>query len=186
MSAPLPSPAPPPFEVMEQDCVPPYQLGAAAGRWQPRDNRLNYTHDALIDAILANPHLRQKDFAEMFSRTPQWVHLVMASDAFKARLAERKAQIVDPILGVTTENRLEAVANASLEKLLDKLSNPAAVPSDDFVLQSAKMATSAMGYGARVQPGGQTNVAVIVQVPPKSASAEEWAQAHTPRIEASE
>lgn len=152
-----------------------------AEKWSPQ--RLNYTHDALIDAIIAQPQLHQYQLAEMFGRSARWVHLVCASDAFQARLAERKKEMVDPTLSATIDERLGAVAAAALDKVLDKLADPKTTPSEDFLLQAAKMATTAMGYGAKPMGGASAQVAVVVQVPSKAASPEEWVAAHAPRLE---
>lgn len=158
---------------MTEEVQPPAKAGIA---------KVRYTHDAMIDVILANPTVKQTELAEMFDRSNGWVSLIVQSDAFKARLAERKAELVDPLITASVENRLSAVAAKSLELIQEKLEQPLAnkMLSEDFVLQTAKMATAALGYGARPQNTGQTtNVAVVVQVPPKAASAQEWANTYS-------
>lgn len=135
--------------------------------------KVRYTHDAMIDLIISEPTIKQNDLAAIFDRTPTWVSLIMSSDAFQARLSERRAELVDPAIVASIQERIQAVAQASLGKILDKLSGP--LPStDDFLIKSAKLATDALGYGARQPGGGSTNIAVVVQVPQKAASAQEW------------
>lgn len=140
--------------------------------------KVRYSHDAMIDLIVAEPTVRQNDLAVIFDRTPAWISQVINSDAFQARLEERKAELIDPVIMATIKDRLSAVANASLEKILERVVSPV-TPTDDFLLESAKLATKALGYGAR-ETGGGTNVAVVVQVPPRIPSATEWLSAHSP------
>lgn len=134
---------------------------------------VRYSHKAMIDMMIASPSIRQNELAAYFDRSPSWISSVINSDSFQAALSERKAEIEDPVLTANVQERLRAVADASLVKILDKLSGP--LPStDDFLVKTAKLATDALGYGARPQGGSNTNVAVIVQIPPKMASATEW------------
>lgn len=142
--------------------------------------QVRYSHDAMIDCIIADPTIQQKKLAEVFGRTEGWVSLVVNSDAFQARLAERKSELVDPAIVASIQDRLQALASTSLTKLHERLSNPAAVLTDDFLFRSAELATKALGYGARTPTQGQTNVAVIVQVPDKAPSAQAWASRYSP------
>ena len=140
---------------------------------------MRYSHDAMIDAIVADPTIKQNDLAVLFDRTPAWISQVVNSDAFQARLEARREALIDPVLRTTIKERLSAVAAVSLEKILDRLSSPV-TPSEDVLLKSAALTTKALGYGAR-EVGSQTNVAVVVQVPQKSASTTDWVNNHVPR-----
>lgn len=145
--------------------------------------KIRYSHDAMIDVILAEPTIRQNDLAAMFDRTPGWVSQVINSDAFQARLEERRGEIVDPAITATLKERLSAVADASLQKLLERIAAPVQLVTDDFMLQTAKFATTALGYGARAPAGAsetQVNVGVVVHVPPKIDSAQSWVEMHAP------
>ncbi len=141
--------------------------------------KVRYSHDAMIDLIVAEPSIKQNDLAAIFDRSPAWISQIINSDAFQARLEERRTELVDPVLQASIKERLNAVASVSLEKILDKLTS--AVPKDDdFLIKTATLATKALGYGARDGGGATANVAVVVQVPPKAASVTEWVSAHTP------
>lgn len=145
--------------------------------------KVRYSHDAMIDLIVAEPWIQQNTLAEIFDRTPGWISQVINSDAFQARLAERKEQLIDPVLVASIKDRINAVAARSLELIQEKLDQPLAATmlKDDFLLRAADLSTKALGYGARAPTGNQTtNVAVVVQVPPKIPSATEWAQQHAP------
>lgn len=139
--------------------------------------KVRYSHDAMIDLMIAEPMIKQNDLAAMFDRSPTWVSNVINSDAFQARLEERRGELVDPVLTASIQERLRAVANQSLERILEKIAGPI-TQTDDFLLRSAKLATDALGYGAKAASSQTTNVAVVVQVPSKAVSSIEWAVRH--------
>ena len=137
--------------------------------------RVNYSHDAMIDLIIARPGVKQGELAKHFGYTQAWVSRVMNSDAFLARLAQRKNDLVDPAIALTIDERLRAVAAKSLDVVLEKLE---LAPSGDFALEAAEMASKALGYGARQQNLNlQQNF--VVAMPQKADSAESWAGKYT-------
>lgn len=142
--------------------------------------KCRYTHDAMIDLIIGQPTIKQNDLAAIFDRSPGWVSVILATDAFKARLEERRKELIDPSIVASIQERLTAIAEYSLQGVLERLSHPGLKPTDDFLLKSAEFSTKALGYGARISGGGDTNVAVVVQVPAKSPSATEWVVQHAP------
>ena len=74
-------------------------------------DRVKYTHDAMIDLIIAQPAISQGELAKHFGYSQPWVSRIMNSDAFLARLAQRKAEIVDPQLTLSVDEKLRAVAS---------------------------------------------------------------------------
>ena len=145
---------------------------SAAGAIQ----RVKYTHDALIDMIIANPAVSQGQLAAQFGYTQGWLSRVMNSDAFQARLAARKTEVVDPQLVLSIDEKLRALASKSLDVVLDKL---AVTQNPDTALKALEVTSKALGYGARQQNlNVQQNF--VVALPPKAASASEWATAHGP------
>lgn len=127
--------------------------------------RIRWTHELAIDMMLQNPHWDQRDLAQYFGYSDPWVSLVIASDAFQAKLAERRDEILNPEVKAGIEERFRALANHSLAKLREKLDNPNA--SDNLVLRSVELASKALGLGAR--PNGPiANVQVAIVVPPKA------------------
>lgn len=137
--------------------------------------RVKYSHDAMIDLIMAQPGVKQQEIAKYFGYTNAWVSRIMNSDAFLARLAQRKADIIDPAIGLSIDERLRAVAAKSLDVVLEKLE---LVPSFEQALDAANMASKALGYGAR-----QNNLNVqqnfVVAMPSKIADANQWAEKYS-------
>ena len=81
--------------------------------------KINYSHDGMINLILANRGITQNRLAEHFGYSASWVSQVMSSDAFQARLAERAAEIEDPTLRASVEDSLKGLVARSMEILKD-------------------------------------------------------------------
>lgn len=136
--------------------------------------RVKYTHDALIDMVIANPAASQGELARMFGYTQAWVSRVMNSDAFLARLAARKEDIIDPQLVLSIDEKLRAIASKSLDVVLDKLTT---APDAKTALAAMEITTKALGYGAR-QSNLNLQQNFVVALPQKAASEASWAEAH--------
>ena len=143
--------------------------------------RVNYSHDAMIDVIIAVPGCKQDTIAEHFGYSVGWVSRIMCSDAFQKRLAERRTEIINPGLVTTFEERLRGLAAQSLDILVDKLDVTETVdpvtgkvlPVDNsgMALKCLELSAKALGYGAR-----QTNVAVQTNFSLKIMSDEQLMQ----------
>lgn len=138
---------------------------------------VKYSHDAMIDMIIANPAVKQGEIAKMFGYTEAWVSRIMNSDAFQGRLAERRKELIDPTIVATVDEKLRALASKSLDVVLDKLS---LIQDPNLAMKAVEITTKALGYGAR-----QQNVAVqqnfVVALPGKATSTTDWMNAHGPQ-----
>lgn len=136
--------------------------------------RVKYTHDAMIDLILLKPAISHAELATHFGYTQAWVSRIFCSDAFQARMAMRKADLVDPVITGGVKERIEGLAMQSLEIISKKLE---ATQNPDMAMKAFELSTKAAGYGAR-----QSNVAVqnnfVVALPPKVEDPNEWATRH--------
>ena len=134
--------------------------------------RVNYSHDAMVDAILADPGITQNDLAAMFGYTVGWVSQVRNSDAFLKRLAEKKAMLTDVNTAFSIEEKFRAVLDESLNVLHEKVTltrNP------ELALKTGDLAVRALGYGVR-NPQVQVNNSFVVALPEKAATAQQWAE----------
>lgn len=141
--------------------------------------KLNYSHDAMIDLILANPSITQEELARKFGYTQGWVSRVMASDAFKAMLAKRRTELVDPLVAHSIEQQLEGLARRSLEVVMSKLD---ANPTLDGGLKALEVSSRALGYGARDR-GPSVAMQFVVNIPPKAADPDQWLASNAKVIE---
>lgn len=121
--------------------------------------KTSYTHEALIDLIIANPRLTQNQLAEHFGYTASWISQIISSDSFQSRLAERKDELVDPVLRATVEQQFQGIIRRSLAILEEKLNRPSEQIPDNLALRAFDLSTRAAGYGARTDtPRVQVNV----------------------------
>jgi hypothetical protein len=117
----------------------------------PGPAKVSYTHEAMIDLLLTRPGITQNELAEAFGYTPAWVSRIMVSDAFRAKLAERRAEIIDPEVRDRAKKNFEAIVLRSQDLLMEKLNASATQVSDATVLRALDISSKAIGYGARAE-----------------------------------
>ena len=122
-------------------------LGPRGGTTRARPPKMRYSHQAMVDLILEDPTLQQNQIAAYFGRTPAWISTIFTSDAFKARLEARRAEIVDPDLRLSLRERFEALATQSLKVLQEKICRPADQVPDSLALRGAEIGMKALGLG---------------------------------------
>lgn len=82
--------------------------------------KTNHRHDALIDMMLARPDATLAEMARYLGFTKQWVYRIVNSDAFKARLEERRAQ-VDSATLLPLREKLLGIAHQTVDNLAEKV-----------------------------------------------------------------
>jgi hypothetical protein len=140
-----------------------------------RLQRTHYSHEAMIDVILANPTMTQRELAKQFSRSENWISVVMGSDAFQAALAKRRDDVMDPFLVATIEERFRGLATQSLQVIADKLETS---KNTDLALKALDISSKALGFGARGSGNSTVQNNFVVQLPPKMQDAAAWAEKH--------
>jgi hypothetical protein len=133
--------------------------------------RVSYTHDGILDFMLANPGVSKNAIAAHFGYTQSWLSQVTNSDAFLERMAKRKSDLIDPSLVASIDERLRAVAMRSLENVLEKLHAPNV--DHEFSLEASRMSTKALGYGARAD-NLKIQQNFVVAMPQPVLSAKDW------------
>lgn len=136
--------------------------------------RVSYTHDAMCDLILANPAISKGAIALHFGYSQTWVSRIINSDAFLLRLSVRKAEVSDPSLILTIEEKLKVLVSESLDVLIERL---AVTKDKEIALKGVEIGAKALGYGARQQNVNvQQNFVVAMPTPIVDQAA--WAQSH--------
>ena len=126
--------------------------------WKPTKSMLWY--DSIIDDILANPGTSIKETAKRLGRHPQTISLVVGSDLFRARWAQRRAQFNDALESRLTA-KLAVVAEKSLDatiQILDKKRESIPLPVLNDVVKNS---LDRLGYGPSAPsapPAVQVNV----------------------------
>lgn len=174
----LPSPAPEVRQPLPRITDEKYQgLGAEKGYSQDysRIQKMRYSHEAMVDVIIARPSIAQNELAVIFERRPAWISRIIGSDAFQGALAKRREELSDPFLVATMEERFRGLASQSIDILAEKLE---LTKNADIALKALDISSKALGFGARSVGGGQIQNNFVVQLPNKIASAEVWAEKH--------
>lgn len=139
--------------------------------------RQQLTYDMVIDFLLANPRASRQEIATAFGYTSlQSISVMLNSDAFQARMAKRREQMVDPVIAASIDDRIKGLASRSAEILAEKLEQN---PSEKLVMEVFKESTRAGGYGAAVKIPVQ-NASFIVNMPGPAASTKEWRDRFAP------
>ena len=149
---------------------------SSAGKLQ----RVSYTHDAMVDAIIANPAISNEELARIFGYSASWMSQIKNSDAFLERLAARRKEISDPILVATVEDKLRAITDRGLDIIAEKLSGPAVAVPIDSAFKAVELGTRALGYGAKKESGPAVTANFVVALPGKADSEAAWAAACNP------
>lgn len=147
-----------------------------------RIQKLRYSHEAMVDYLIANPAASQNELASLFDVSVGWISRIINSDAFQAFLASRKAELLDPVLAQSIEEQLRGLVSQSVEVLSEKLS---ATKNPEIAIKALEIGSKALGFGARDRAPQTTNnfvVALPTQAPNADAWAERYAQTGKPRI----
>lgn len=177
-------PAPPPRQYLPLDHEKYQGIATAKGYKQGEDFsghrlvRVHYSHEAMIDIIIAEPTITQNELARRFGKSIGWISIVMGSDAFQAALAKRRDDILDPELVATIEERLRGLAAQSLQVISKRLEQS---ESSDLALKSLDIASKALGFGARQSGGGNTTNNFVIALPVKAKDSDEWLKSANPR-----
>ena len=136
-------------------------------------SKVRYTHDAIIDEILVDPAISQGELSRRFGFSQGWMSIIINSDAFKERLAERKGELIDPKIKASVEDRLEALAKGALDRLMDRIES--SVPLKPLEL----VAIAKLGAGDRAnRPAGPpvSNNLYVFTAPPGAENSTTWLQ----------
>jgi len=148
------------------------QLPRTRGRKPGGTNAIPYSHDALIDAMLANPSATRAELGAIFGFSSQWVYSVTNSDGFRARYEARRKEIINPELVATVKERFEALASQSIDVIAHRLT---ASQDPVLALKTLEIAAKASSYGARDQ-SVTVQQSFVVALPEKAQSADDWAK----------
>ena len=118
--------------------------GMGAGVQPPR---VRYTHEAMVDLIVENPWISQNQLAAHFGYSPAWISTIITSDAFQARLEDRRHEVIDPEMRLSLRERFQAIVTQSLRVLQEKISKPADQVNDMLVLKTVELGAKALGLG---------------------------------------
>jgi len=130
-------------------------LPAAATPTMGNLAKVSYTHQDMIDYIISQGRVTNKQLALRYGYSEGWVSNIMASDAWQSMMAARREEITDPLLKTTLEERYRGLAMRSVERLMEKLDAPGV--SDAVVLKAVELGAKAVGAGGNAPPVATSN-----------------------------
>jgi hypothetical protein len=101
----------------------------------------------MIDVLISNPGISQGQLAQYFGYSQSWVCTIMASDAFQVKLASRRHELVDPTIAASIEERFKALAEVSVNKLIEHMNRPAIEVDPEILIKAAALGAKALGIG---------------------------------------
>jgi hypothetical protein len=135
----------------------------------PEIARVRYPHDGIIDEIIAFPAISQGELAQRFGYSQSWMSIIINSDSFQERLAERKGELVDPKIRATVSERVDALARRSLDKLLERLDTNQPF-SNTELLAAAKLGVT----DQQSRPTNLQNNLYVLQIPAAAPDPKSW------------
>jgi hypothetical protein len=82
---------------------------------------MSWWHEAIIDYMLERPDSTLTEMADHFGRTVGWLYMIRQSDAFQARLRNRRAEHA-AYINASQATRLEALLEEVTERLAARIS----------------------------------------------------------------
>lgn len=114
--------------------------------------KVGIKHEAILNFIIANPQAQTRDIAAFFDVSPGWVSIVINSDAFRARLAERQEKAYGHATA-KLRDKLEGVAHQGVERLAEAVENSS---DPKFLLDATDKVLHRLGFAPR-GPGNLTS-----------------------------
>lgn len=111
--------------------------------------KLRYSHEAMIEILIAEPWISQNELADRFGMSASWISIVLNSDLFQSKLHEKRESVIDPELRASLKVQFQGLLGRSIEILRHKLDGPPDKISDQLALQTAKVAAQSLGMGVR-------------------------------------
>lgn len=116
------------------------------------NRRMRWWYEHLADLMIANPSMKQNDLAAHFNRSPSTISLIINSDAFKAYLAQRRAEYTKT-LDASVRDKLLNVADKSFDLILQRFEKKRDTIPLDSLQKLADSSLKALGYGQEKSSG---------------------------------
>lgn len=112
--------------------------------------KVSVTHEAIMDWMVLNPEKSMRECAGSFGYTQAWLSSIVNSAAFRARLAEKRGEILS-VVALGLPEKLTGIAHAALDNLARELDRNG---DAELAMKAADLALRGLGVGAKT--GGVT------------------------------
>lgn len=116
-------------------------------------------HDAILDFILVNPAVPLSVVAANFGVTQSWLSIIVHSDCFQLRLAEKQDELFGTTI-IPLREKLLGIAHMAVEKLGNAIENNV---DPDFTKDSTDMVLKNLGFGRQSSSPDRPNPTNVQQ-----------------------
>lgn len=113
----------------------------------PGVQKISVKHEEIMNHLMLNPTHQLGDVARHFGLTQAWLSCIIHSEAFQARLAEKKEAVFNGTV-LPIKEKLAVLAH----KALDQLETQMPVMKPETVAAIADSTLDRLGYGSKVVP----------------------------------
>lgn len=114
----------------------------------PGIQKVSIKHEEIMNFMLMHPTRKLQDVARHFGITPAWLSCVIHSEAFQARLAERKDEVFNETV-LPIKEKMMVVAHQALDTLVERVP----LMSDKDLNNLADSTLDKLGFGSKgLQP----------------------------------
>lgn len=122
-------------------------------------------HEAILDYLLIHPAEKLGEVARHFNVSQAWLSVIIHSDAFQVKLAEKNSECFSTTV-LPLREQLMGVAQVGVEKLGECMENASVVSDKQFIADTTDSILKNLGYSpksaAPANPGSTTNNIFVV------------------------
>lgn len=115
--------------------------------------KVSVRHEAIMEYMLINPAAPLREVAQHFDVTQAWLSTIIHSDAFQAKLAEKKGDLFSATI-VPLREKILGVAHMGVEKLGEAMEHASPISDKDFIADTTDNILKNLGYTPKSAPAG--------------------------------
>jgi hypothetical protein len=108
-------------------------------------------HDAIMDALIASPHLKLGEIAVQFGVSQAWLSVIIHSDAFQIQLKTKQKEFFGAVV-VPLREKLIGVAHLGVDKLGEVMENASTLSDKQFIADTTDSILKNLGYSPKSVP----------------------------------
>lgn len=113
-------------------------------------------HEAILDYLLIHPAEKLGDVAKYFNVSQAWLSVIIHSDAFQVKLAEKNDVCFSSTV-LPLREQLLGVAQVGVEKLGECLENASSVTDKQFIADTTDSILKNLGYSPKSAAPASSN-----------------------------
>lgn len=110
--------------------------------------KVSIKHDAILDYLLVHPAEKLGDVATYFGMSQSWLSIIIHSDAFQVKLAEKSDECFHSSI-LPLREQLMGIAQVGVEKLGQVLENASVVSDKQFIADTTDSLLKNLGYSPK-------------------------------------